>query len=109
MCQYIKDDGEQCGIDNHDGPFCHQHEDSRFAALWERADGAESGSSAVEMDGTCSECEASLRRRERLTDHENLGGQMMFVAYVECDCSEHVLGTQPVRISNLPDGWHDGQ
>jgi len=71
------------------------------------ADDADEAQSFGEMDGTCSECESSLRRRERLTDHENLGGQMMFVAYVECDCSEHVLGTQPVRIGNLPDGWHD--
>lgn len=105
MCEYIKDGGEQCGIDNHDGPFCHQHEDTRFAALWRRSQGAESGSTAVEMDTTCEDCDASLRRTERLTEHPNMGGRLLFEAVVECDCDEHVLGAQSVRTSDLPEGW----
>ena len=36
MCYYIKDDGEQCG--RTDKPFCHDHEDTRFAALWQQRD-----------------------------------------------------------------------
>jgi hypothetical protein len=113
MCEYIKDDGEQCGMDNHDGAFCHMHEDTEQAEEWrdkKRADygavsGAQSGSSGIEMDTTCDDCETALRRTERLTDHENLGGKMLFVALVECDCDEHVLGTQPVRVNDLPGGW----
>lgn len=27
MCNWIKDNGEQCDIDNHDGDYCHLHED----------------------------------------------------------------------------------
>ena len=26
MCKFIKDNGEQCGIDIHDGDYCHLHE-----------------------------------------------------------------------------------
>jgi hypothetical protein len=105
MCEYIKDDGEQCGMDDHDGDFCHHHEDTRFAALWRRSQAAEGGADDIVMDESCDECDSALRRTERLTDHENLGGQMMFVAVVECDCDEHVLGTQPVRVNDLPGGW----
>jgi hypothetical protein len=97
MCEYVNDDGEQCGRTNHDGDYCWQHEDA--------TDAADDASSVIEMDATCSDCGGSLRRTERLKAHENLGSQMMFVALVECECSEHVLGTQPVSIGNMPGGW----
>jgi hypothetical protein len=121
MCEYIKDNGEQCGRTT--DPFCHDHEDTVQAKMYRqqpdlvddsagstRIDMADvyaavNGSSSIEMDTTCDDCETALRRTERLTDHENLGGQMMFVALVECDCSEHILGTQPVRVNDLPEGW----
>lgn len=66
---------------------------------------AVSDSSFGRMDETCTDCGASLRRCERLTAHPNLGGQLQFEAYVECDCSEHILGGQPVSINDLPEGW----
>lgn len=113
MCEYIKDNGEQCGMDNHDGAFCHMHEDTEQAEQWRddmRSDygavsGATVGSNDIEMERMCNQCETPLRRTERLTQHENLGSQMLFVAAVECDCSEHVLGTQAVRTGKLPEGW----
>jgi len=116
MCEYIKDDGEQCGMDNHDGAFCHMHEDTEQAeryhsdeplneAVSEAVSGAESDASGIVMDGTCEDCKAPLRRTERLTEHPNMGGRLLFEAVVECDCGEHVLGAQSVRTSELPEGW----
>lgn len=122
MCRFIKEDGERCGIDTE--PFCHMHEDtpqSHFYHSMEelkedlgevmemvdeaRSQDAEGGSSAIEMDATCGDCEAPLRRTERLTEHPRFGGQVLFEAVVECDCDEHVLGAQSVRVGELPEGW----
>lgn len=122
MCRFIKEDGERCGIDTE--PFCHMHEDtpqSHFYHSMEelkedlgevmemvdetRSQDAQSGSSGVEMDTTCDECEAPLRRTERLTEHPRFGGKVLFEAVVECDCDEHVLGAQSVRLHDLPEGW----
>lgn len=105
MCQYIKDDGEQCGMDAE--PFCHMHDETEQAEEYhsEDTDGAQGGSSGIEMDTTCGECEAPLRRTERLTEHPRFGGKVLFEAVVECDCDEHVLGAQSVRLGEIPEGW----
>ena len=103
MCNYIKDDGEQCGREQE--PFCHQHEDTRFAALWKRTDGSQSDSNGITMDRSCSDCNASLRRTERLRGHQNYPNRMYFIAVVECDCSEYELGKTSELKTNLPDGW----
>ena len=111
MCEYIKDDGEQCGIDTE--PFCHMHDDTEQAEQWrdEKREmyGAVSGSSddfnGYVMDATCGECETPLRRTERLTEHPNFDGRVLFEAVVECDCSEHVLGAQSVLKDEISDGW----
>jgi len=106
MCIYIKDDDEQCGMSNHEGLWCRHHEDSRQAqAFAQAASAAQSGSSASEMETVCDNCEAPLRRRERLTEHPNQTRRMVFEAYVECDCHEFVLGSTSVRERNLPSGW----
>jgi len=99
MCQYIKDGGEQCGMD--DEPFCHHHEHSAQAAQY----AAGGGSSGVEMERACATCEASLRRTERLSEHPNQPRRLVFEAVVECDCDEHVLGATSARLNQLPDGW----
>lgn len=113
MCQYIKDNGEQCGRTAE--PFCHDHDDTGQAKLWVRMDGlferlealedAQSGSDIGTMDTTCDECGATLRRRERLTEHPHQNRRVLFEPYVECDCGEYVLGAKSVRESNVPDGW----
>lgn len=103
MCQYIKDDGEQCGRTAE--PFCHDHDDTKFAALYRLAAAADEGEGATAMDTTCTRCEQPLRRRERLTAHPNVDRAVLFEAYVECDCSEHVLGATSVSITEVPDGW----
>jgi len=115
MCEYIKDDGEQCGMDDHDGDFCHHHEDTRFAELWRRLEGVRgqivpqsslsADSRSIVMDETCNDCEASLRRTERLSQHPNQPRRLVFEAVVECDCDEHVLGATSERINSLPEGW----
>jgi hypothetical protein len=106
MCEYIKDDGEQCSMD--DDPFCHHPDDTRFAKLWHRfsdESGARNGSEFGQMDTVCSECGSALQRAERLTRHPNFGGRVLFEAVVECECSEHVLGSQSVAEIDVPDGW----
>jgi hypothetical protein len=133
MCNYIKDDGEQCGMDNE--PFCRHHKDSKQAALHEigmemfdggdmptggqfaqlistavdihseTAGDAQSGSSTTAMETHCDECGAALQRRERLSEHPNQTRRIMFEAVVECDCSELVLGSTGVRERNAPNGW----
>lgn len=144
MCYYVKDNYEQCGMD--EGPYCRHHDDTIQAELYERTtdrvgndleptvlgmlwrsmettieekvesgeiedalskavSGSSDDSSGVEMERTCSDCEASLRRTERLSAHPNMNGRLVFEAVVECDCDEHVLGTKSVRTGNLPEGW----
>jgi hypothetical protein len=93
-CNYIKDNGEQCGRDEE--PYCFQHEDSAQAL---------SGFSGIEMETVCDECGAALKRTERLTSPDNRPRQLLFEAVVECDCSEHVLGAQSAREGALPGGW----
>lgn len=114
MCEYIKDDGEQCSIDTE--PFCHHHEDTEQAeryhsdepqneAIKESVSGTSNDSFGIEMDESCDHCESSLRRTERLTEHPNFGGRVLFEAVVECDCDEHVLGAQSVPVEEVCDGW----
>lgn len=120
MCQYIKDNGEQCGRTAE--PFCHDHDGSAQAKLWLRLDdlyeemeeltqkvlsGAQNDSSDRTMETTCGECGSSLRRRERLTSHPHQPRRMVFEAYVECDCGEHVLGATSVRKADAPSGWSE--
>jgi hypothetical protein len=125
MCRFIKEDGERCGIDTE--PFCHMHEDTPQSHFYhsmeelkddlgevmdmveearsEDTGGAVSGSAVGTMQTTCDDCEAPLRRTERLTEHPNIGGRVVFEAVVECECDEHVLGATSVRESELPSGW----
>jgi hypothetical protein len=115
MCQYMKDDGEQCGMDTE--PFCRHHEDTQQAVDFHTTtpqgndfvsaafSDAQSDSIGVPMGTTCSECETELRRRERLTEHPNMGHRLVFEAYAECDCSEYVFASKSVGSDRLPDGW----
>jgi len=126
MCEYIKDDGEQCGFDNHDGDYCHVHEDMVEDSSNDSSDadtesgdrveddefhsaafsGAQSDFVGQRMDTVCQQCKTSLRRRERVSQHPNRPRHLLFEAVVECDCSERVLGGTAVRKSDSPDGWY---
>jgi len=120
ICNYIKDNGEQCGMDTE--PFCRHHEDSEQAKGAEidvKNDGtaaealtvskaiadAQSDFSGVRMENHCQQCETPLRRTERLTEHSRIGGQMVIEAVLECDCSEYVFASKNVSNGRLPDGW----
>lgn len=113
MCRYITDDGETCGIDSHEGDYCHLHADSNQAAAFragrssaEAADSRAEPPQSIVMDTTCTKCGAALRRRERLTEHESMTRAHYFEAVVECDCSEYVIATSStVRERRAPDGW----
>jgi hypothetical protein len=106
MCQYIKDSDEQCSMDAE--PFCHHHEDSQQAEVFEQAvSDAQNALTGIEMDMVCSQCDSALRRSERLTKHPNQTHRLVFEAYVECDCSEFVLSTKSVRTFRLPSGWEN--
>lgn len=110
MCEYIKDDGEQCGFTNHDGDYCHVHEEMAEEDEFDSAafSGAHSDFIGEPMEKVCQQCKTSLRRRERLSQHPNRPRHLLFEAVVECDCSERVLGGTAVRKSESPDGWYDG-
>lgn len=125
MCQYIKDNGEQCGRDA--DPFCHDHEDTPQAKQWHRMDvlferidaleneleriveEAESGlSDGLEphvIDAKCEVCETSLRRSARVTEHPNQPHRVVFEELVECDCTTHVLDARSTLTANLPEHW----
>lgn len=114
MCNYIKDNGEQCRIDT--DPFCRHHEDSEQAEEYNSDDdfasaafnGAQSDFNGVVMETTCTHCETPLRRTERLREHPNIGHRRVFEAVVKCDCSETVIASTSTGTSNIPDGWLDG-
>jgi len=130
MCQYIKDNDEQCGMDSE--PFCRHHEDSLQAelhaigqAMFEAGDvptggqfaqliaeaveshesGVQSGSDFGMMNTTCSGCETPLRRTERLKKPDNRPNHVVFEAIVECECAEFVLGSTGVRKKYISDDW----
>ena len=131
MCQYIKDNGEQCGRTAE--PFCHDHDDTAQAKLWGRQDEqmekieelmetyeemeeivkmAEEAETALSddfdtivMDATCDECEASLRRSARLTEHPNQPRRMTVEELVECDCKTVVIDARSRRKTDMPSGW----
>lgn len=115
ICNYIKDNGEQCSRETTD-PFCFQHDDTKQAEQWDEdysagttvskaiAD-AQSDFSGVRMENHCQQCETPLRRTERLTEHSRIGGQMVIEAVLECDCSEYVFASKNVSNGRLPDGW----
>lgn len=87
-------------------PFCMHHDDTEQARTYHEAESdAQSDSIGIEMDTTCESCGTALHRRERLTEHPNMGGRLVFEAYVACDCSEHVLGVQSARTTALPTDW----
>lgn len=101
MCEYIRDNGEQCEIDSHDGRFCHVHDDM----LSDDVSDVQNGFDGQVMDTNCSNCETPLRRCERLTEHPNKPHSVVFEAVVVCDCSEEVLGSKTVSERNTPNGW----
>jgi len=114
MCNYIKDNGEQCGMDTE--PFCRHHEDTEQAeqhsaakaagqTVSEATAGAQSDFDGVIMDTTCGDCETPLRRTERLREHPNVSRRTTVEAVVECDCSEQVIASTSVLTDELPDGW----
>lgn len=130
MCQYIKDNDEQCGMD--DEPFCHHHDETeqaelhalgqemfdggdmptgaQFAQLISKAVDAhsapsESDSIGIETNAECDDCGSTVRRTERLSQHPHSPRRMVFEAIAECDCGEFVITHKGVQRRKLPDGW----
>jgi len=110
MCQFVKDNGEQCGRDAE--PFCFQHDDTEQAAKYtdsmtvsQAIADAQSDFSAVVMENHCGSCETPLRRTERLREHPQMPHRMLIEAVMKCDCDEHVFATKGVHKDSLPNGW----
>lgn len=103
MCEYIKDDGEQCGIDSHNGDYCHLHEEKESVA--DAVRGSSADFDGQMMDESCDDCGTPLRRTERLREHPNYPHRTVFEAVVECDCAEYVLGSKSVTNGKLCGGW----
>lgn len=109
MCNYIKENGDECSIDNHEGDFCHHHRDTQFAALWEKIQSREevesdaSGdASRVEGVDTCGACDSAVRTSTRLREHPNKPRSVVVQFYLHCDCSGYVLTEETVSKTEMP-------
>lgn len=96
MCQYIKENGEQCGRDAE--PYCFQHEG---------ADGAQSDSSDEDDPSVCQVCGTAVRRCVTSVEEAQFAPRMVTIeeAFV-CDCGEYVIGAKNVPQQSVPDGWY---
>lgn len=117
MCHYIKDNGEQCGRAAE--PYCHQHEDTVQAALYERttekfgdsveptllavfwkaiedkleaaASDAEAAFKQQTVEHTCDDCEAPVRRCVRHIGQSDYSREMAEVIEgLTCQCGHFV-------------------
>jgi len=119
MCEYIKDNGEQCGIDSHEGAFCHLHEDSEQAEEWrdqKREDygavtAGESASSETFLDpddsGICDDCEQPVRRAvAAVTEAKFKPKRVVVEEEFTCGCGSVTVGTKEFPKTDVPDGWY---
>lgn len=108
MCNYIKDDGEQCGRDNE--PFCHDHEDSVQAKQWAMLSEAHTDDTAdsrgVPMDTTCETCGGTVRLVRRLSEHPRMGHATVFEETLECACDVIAVRAKAFSHDELPAGWY---
>lgn len=99
-CDYIKDDGEQCGIECGDDEYCHIHSDE--------ADAVTSSFAADEMPTMCSDCETAVKatgiRLEEAGPNDAVVSKKLVVS---CLCSAAKLSfTDATEYkAALPDGW----
>lgn len=104
MCKFIKENGEQCGIDSHDGDYCHLHDDVDSTA-------ADSDVESVELrdDVThCDECKTTVRPAVLDITGAAFKPKMAHVKQgLVCDCESvrFSWNSQTIEKSQLPDSW----
>lgn len=118
MCEYIKDDGDECGIDSHEGAFCHLHEDSEQSERYNsdeplNSEVAEAVSGASEHfidpddPGICDDCEAPVRRAVSAVQEAKFKPKRVVVEEeFRCNCAAITIGTREFDKSDVPDGWY---
>lgn len=110
MCHYVKDNGEGCGRSAK--PFCHDHEDTRFAVLWHRLQDRETGAEPFEAEWCptqCDECESAVRVVcARLDEAAFQPGKIIPMLALTCRCGDSVqynTDWDNVPKSEVPDKW----
>lgn len=112
MCEYIKDNGEQCGIDSHEGAFCHLHEDSDQAEVYRSEDESESSERFLDQDGPgiCDNCGAPVRRAVGTVKEAKFKPKRVVVEEeFRCNCRNDnsvTIGTKEFAKTDVPDGWY---
>lgn len=117
MCQYIKDNDEQCGRDAE--PFCHDHEDTEQAEEWyeENIKNTESGETDVSGDSCvfldtddpsiCDTCEEPIRRAVASVSEAKFQPKRVVVEEeFRCGCGGVTIGTKTYPKVKVPDGWY---
>jgi len=103
MCEYIKDDGEQCSMDEH--PFCHHHKDTQFAYLYKLHTTTSSATSQLDDAHHCGDCESPITAVVGDVT-ETASTTMHDITIVgQCDCSETVIYEKTMGETALPAGW----
>lgn len=117
MCKYIKDGGEECGMDNHDGAFCHMHDDSDQAEEWRDEKRAAYGSVGGSQSGfepdwtptTCDGCESAVRVVcARLDEASFAPDKVVPTLALTCPCGDSVQYDPTwnnVPKSEIPAKW----
>ena len=101
-CNYIKDNGEQCGIECGDDEYCHIHSDS------DDTDAARRGFTPDELPTVCSECDAAVKvtgvSLDSVSPNDAVVSKKLVVA---CLCSATKLNfTEATEYkAALPDEW----
>jgi hypothetical protein len=115
MCQYIKDNGEQCGIDT--DPFCRHHDDTEQAEEWREGgpitEGADSRAvTFLDQDdpSICNDCEAPVRRTVAAVGEATYQPKMVTVEErFVCNCGDGgwTIRAQNVPKNKVPNGWYE--
>jgi hypothetical protein len=107
MCNFVKDDGEQCGRETE--PFCHQHEDTRFAVLWHRTEDAETTREPFECEWApthCDECESAVRVVcARIDEAAFQPKSVIPTLALTCRCGNSVQYMEKLPKSDVPEKW----
>jgi len=115
MCQYIKDNGEQCG--NSKDPFCRHHEDTEQAEEWRTGgpvvEGADERAAALysqDDPNVCADCEGPIRRTVALVGESEYQPRKVRVEErFVCDCGDGgwTIKATAVPKNRIPEGWYN--
>lgn len=112
MCIYITDDDEQCGMSNHNGLFCHHHNESRQAKMYrmasEATDSRTDSFDGGTVVGTCNECNADVRQVTTVRTHRRFPTNIMIEETMQCECDDNnevMYHSRGVKSREVPEKW----